>query len=157
MVTPCRLFDTRSSEPIGDRTTPLNADETFVRQVTGANGNCTIPAGGSVINYNLTIPNGLDGFLTLYPADAERPNASTINPVTGQGVKVNGGTVALSASGAIVSYSLRGPLDAILDITGYYVPAGNGGAPGPAGLPGSPGAPGARGLSAWDRFPRVRR
>ncbi len=92
-VTPCRLFDTRSSEPIGDRTTPLNADETFVRQVTGANGNCTIPAGATAINYNLTIPNGLDGFLTLYPADAERPNASTINPVTGQGVKVNGGTV----------------------------------------------------------------
>ncbi|HEX3090120.1 MAG TPA: hypothetical protein VHQ23_15815, partial [Ilumatobacteraceae bacterium] len=68
----------------------------------------------------------------------------------GQGVKVNGGTVALSASGAIALYSLRGPLDAILDITGYYVPAGNGGAPGPAGLP---GAPGARGLSAWDPIP----
>ena len=162
-ITPCRLFDTRAGEPVGDRTTPLAADETFVRQVTGTNGNCTIPAGATAINYNLTIPDGLDGFLTLYPADAGRPNASSINPVTGQGVKVNGGTVGLSASGAIALYTLRGPLDAVLDITGYYVPAATGGgAAGPAGTPGANGAPGTPGLngapgangrSAWDAIP----
>ena len=146
-ITPCRLFDTRPGEPVGDRLTPLNADETLVRQVTGTNGNCTIPAGATAINYNLTIPDGLDGFLTLYPADTGRPNASTINPVTGQGVKVNGGTVGLSATGAIALYSLRGPINAVLDITGYYVPAATGGgAAGPAGTPGAPGAAGTPGL-----------
>jgi hypothetical protein len=138
-ITPCRLFDTRSTETVGARNTPLVADETFVRQVTGTNGNCTIPAGATAISYNLTIPDGLDGYLTIYPADAARPTASTINPVTGQGVKVNGGVVGLSATGAIALYSLRGPIDALLDITGYFIPG--------------TGAPGARGLSAWDVIP----
>lgn len=128
-ITPCRLFDTRPAPfNVGDRNTPLNADETFVRQVTGSNGACTIPATATAISYNLTIPNGLDGYLTIYPADAARPNASSINPVTGQGVKVNGGIVGLSATGAIKLYTLRGPLDALLDITGYFQPEGNIGA-----------------------------
>ena len=164
-ITPCRLFDTRASEPVGDRSTPLTANETFVRQVTGTNGNCAIPAGATAINYNLTIPNGLDGYLTLYPADAARPNASSINPVTGEGVKVNGGTVGLSAAGAVALYSLQGPLDAILDITGYFVPAGAG----PAGpalvvLPVPPvppvlrvlrvlRVPGAPGFAPWEVIP----
>jgi hypothetical protein len=156
-ITPCRLFDTRSGEAIGDRTTPLNADETFVRQVWGTNGNCVIPAAASAISYNLTIPNGIDGYLTLYPADAARPAASSINPVTGQGVKVNGGIVGLSATGAVALYTLRGPLDAVLDITGYFMPAAGGaGSPGAAGTPGANGTNGtngARGLSAWDVIP----
>jgi hypothetical protein len=125
-ITPCRLFDTRSTEPVGSRTTPLNANETFVSQVTGTNGNCTIPAGATAISYNLTIPDGLDGYLTIFPADAAQPTASTINPVTGQGVKVNGGIVGLSATGSVALFSLRGPIDVLLDITGYFVPASGG-------------------------------
>jgi hypothetical protein len=143
-ITPCRLFDTRPAPAnVGNRNTPLNAGEDFFRQVTGANGDCTIPAGATAISYNLTVPNGLDGFLTLYPADGSLPNASTINPVTGQGVKVNGGIVGLSATGAIKLYTLRGPLDALLDVTGYFVP----GIAGPAGPTGPAGPVGATGMS----------
>jgi hypothetical protein len=148
-ITPCRLFDTRPAPAnVGDRNTPLAAGEDFVRQVTGTNGDCTIPAGATAISYNLTVPNGLDGFLTLYPADAiSRPSTSTINPVTGQGVKVNGGIVGLSAAGAIKLYSLRGPVDALLDITGYFAPgiAGPAGPSGPIGPTGPAGAPGPAG------------
>ncbi|MEP7114686.1 MAG: hypothetical protein ABI862_15575, partial [Ilumatobacteraceae bacterium] len=100
------------------------------------------------ISYNLTVPNGLDGFLTLYPADAaSRPSTSSINPVIGQGVKVNGGIVGLSAAGAIKLYTLRGAVDAVLDITGYFFPAtaGNSGPAGPAGPAGPSGAPGPAG------------
>ena len=44
-ITPCRLFDTRPAPAtVGDRNTPLNAGEDFERQVTGNNGDCTIPA-----------------------------------------------------------------------------------------------------------------
>ena len=140
-ITPCRLFDTRSAPAtVGDRNTPLNANEEFVRPVWGTNGSCTIPSTATAISYNLTVPNGLEGFLTLYPADATLPNASSINPVTGQGVKVNGGIVGLSAAGAIKLFSLRGPVDALLDITGYFQAA----TAGPAGP---------RGFSAWDVIP----
>jgi hypothetical protein len=97
---------------IGGRSTPLNAGEDFLRQVTGTNGNCTIPSTATAISYNLTVPNSTaTGFFTVYPADAAtRPNSSSINPVGGEGIKANGGIVALSATGAINVFTLTGPL-----------------------------------------------
>jgi hypothetical protein len=46
--------------------------------------------------------------------------------VGGEGVKSNGGIVGLSATGGIKIYSLTGPVDALLDITGYYFPSAAG-------------------------------
>jgi hypothetical protein len=124
-IAPCRLFDTRPApDNVGDRSTPLAAGEELTRQVTGTNGNCTIPANATSIAYNLTIPTSLNGYLTVFPADAPRPTSSSINPVAGESVKANGGVVGLSSTGAIKLYSLTGPVDAILDITGYYTTAG---------------------------------
>jgi hypothetical protein len=122
-ITPCRLFDTRPATLVGDRNTPLNAGEDFARPVWGTNGQCTIPSTATGISYNLTVPTGINGFLTVYPADATRPGSSSINPVAGEGVKANGGIVGLSAAGAIKVYTLTGPVDALLDITGYFLPA----------------------------------
>ena len=128
-ITPCRLFDTRPATLVGNRSTPLNAGEEFVRQVTGTNGQCTIPANATGISYNLTVPTSINGFLTVYPADVAKPGSSSINPVGGEGVKANGGIVALSATGAIKVFTLTGPVDALLDITGYFLPAANPAAP----------------------------
>ena len=44
--------------------------------------------------------------------------------MAGESVKANGGIVGLSATGAIKLYTLTGPTDAILDITGYFTSAG---------------------------------
>jgi hypothetical protein len=124
-IAPCRLFDTRPApDNVGNRNTPLVAGEELTRQVTGTNGNCNIPTNATAIAYNLTIPTSLNGFLTIFPADAARPNSSSINPVAGESVKANGGIVGLSAAGAIKLYTLTGPVDAILDITGYFTSAG---------------------------------
>ncbi len=144
-ITPCRLFDTRPApNTVGNRNTPLAAGEDFLRQVTGTNGNCTIPSTATGISYNLTVPNSTaTGFLTVYPADVTRPGSSSINPVGGEGIKANGGIVALSATGAIKVFTLTGPLDALLDITGYFLPA----SAGPPGPPGPPGAAGSTGIS----------
>jgi hypothetical protein len=126
-ITPCRLFDTRPApDGVGDRQTPLAAGEELTRQVIGTNGNCTIPAGATAISYNLTVPTALSGFLTVFPADAPRPNSSSINPVAGESVKANGGVVGLSPAGAIKLFTLTGPTNAILDITGYYTAGGGG-------------------------------
>jgi hypothetical protein len=124
-ITPCRLFDTRPApDNVGDRKAPLGAGEELTRQVRGANGNCNIPANATAIAYNLTVPTSISGFLTIYPADAPRPTSSSINPVAGEQVKANSGIVGLSASGAIKVFTLTGPVDAILDITGYFTSAG---------------------------------
>ena len=148
-ITPCRLFDTRPApDTIGNRNTPLNAGEDFLRQVTGTNGQCTIPVGATGISYNLTVPTGIDGFLTIYPADATRPLSSNINPVAGESVKANGGIVGLSTAGAIKVYTLPGPLNALLDITGYYLT----GSSGPAGPAGPTGPSGATGISTGHIF-----
>jgi hypothetical protein len=132
-IAPCRLFDTRPApDTVGNRSTPLNAGEEFDRQVTGTNGNCTIPSTATGISYNLTVPTGINGYLTVYPGDAARPTSSSINPVGGEGVKANGGIVGLSATGSIKVFTLTGPVNAILDITGYFTPT-TGTAAGPTG------------------------
>lgn len=119
------MFDTwPAPDNVGDRNTPLAAGEELTRQVTGANGNCNIPANATAIAYNLTVPTSISGFLTIFPADATRPLSSSINPVAGESVKANSGIVGLSATGAIKLYTLTGPLNALLDITGYYTSAG---------------------------------
>jgi hypothetical protein len=131
-IAPCRLFDTRPApDAVGNRSTPLNAGEEFDRQVTGTNGNCTIPSAATGISYNLTVPTGINGYLTVYPGDAARPTSSSINPVGGEGVKANGGIVGLSATGSIKVFTLTGPVNAILDITGYFIATT--GTAGPAG------------------------
>ena len=132
-ITPCRLFDTRPMFLVGDRSTPLGSSETFNRQVRGTNGACTIPAAATGISYNLTVADPtVSGFIKLYPSDAPVPNASAINPVANGGTKANSGIVGLSATGGISFFNQTGPIDALLDITGYFLPASAGPA-GPAG------------------------
>ena len=42
-ITPCRVMDTRpGSDNIGPRSTPIGAGESYIAQITGTNGNCTI-------------------------------------------------------------------------------------------------------------------
>lgn len=124
-ITPCRLFDTRPTDLVGNRSTPLAAGEEFLRQVSGsAQGNCSIPAGATAISYVLTVPSSINGYLTVFPADVTRPSpTSNLNPVAGEGVKANAGIVGLSATGAIKVFTQTGPLNALLDITGYFVAA----------------------------------
>jgi hypothetical protein len=152
-ITPCRLFDTRPSTQVADRATPLDSGETWTRPVWGSNGQCTIPSTATSISYNLTIPDPtVTGFMTLYPADVSRPGSSSINPVANGGTKANSGIVGLSAAGAMNIYNHAGPIDAVMDVTGYYV-AGGAGATGPAGAAGAAGAAGPQGLAAWDTIP----
>jgi hypothetical protein len=122
-ITPCRLFDTRPATLVGNRATPLVAGEEFLRPVWGTNGACTIPTSAMGIAYNLTVPTSINGYLTIFPSDAARPGSSSINPVAGEGVKANGGIVGLSSTGAIKLFTQSGPVDAVLDITGYFVNA----------------------------------
>ena len=151
-ITPCRLFDTRPApDTVGDRPSPLGTGEAFERLVWGTNGNCTIPSAAVGISFNLTVPDaGIDGFMTIFPADAPRPASSIINPVAGAGVKSNGGVVGLSTTGRIKLFTSKGPVDALLDINGYFVGSvsglqGNTGPAGPQGNTGLKGDPGLKG------------
>jgi hypothetical protein len=120
-IVPCRLFDTRPvPSTVGTRFRPLTADEEFVAQVTGANGDCSIPSTttAAVLNVTAVGPVG-DGFVTVWPADAPRPNTSNLNFSDGQSPVANAVTVKLG-SGAIRLVSSASQVDVIADVVGYF-------------------------------------
>lgn len=120
-IAPCRLLDTRATSTVGPRATPLGADAVYSPTVRGTNGNCTIPAGAIGIMMNTTATNGTEGsFLTVYPADAPRPTASSLNWVGGASPTPNEIAVKLSADGKISLYNFAGTVDVIGDIVGYF-------------------------------------
>lgn len=121
-ITPCRLVDTRPGPGnLGPRSGPIAGGETQTFAVTGANGQCVIPTGASAIVANVTVvaPTAAT-FVTLWPADKERPGTSSLNVVAGQAPTPNGVTVALSSGGAIKAYNDRGAVHLVIDVAGYY-------------------------------------
>ncbi|MBI4885298.1 MAG: hypothetical protein HY826_14720, partial [Actinobacteria bacterium] len=122
-ITPCRLLDTRSTSPVGPRSTPITAGESLSVQVTGSNGLGVIPATATAIVINVTAVGPTAGsFITLFPADVEVPNASNLNFIAGQSPAPNLVTVSLSAGGAVKIFNESGSVNVIGDIAGYYQP-----------------------------------
>lgn len=143
-VTPCRVMDTRAGAPIGPRSTPLGPGETHTISVWGDNGQCSgIPTTATAVVLNVTYVNPTAwSFATIYPADAARPNSSSLNWTAGADPGPNAVTVKLSADGKVAFYNYDGTVDLIADIVGYCIPATVAGVPGPPGPRGEPGQPG---------------
>jgi hypothetical protein len=161
-ITPCRLVDTRAGETnLGPRATPLGAGETQVFAVRGTNGQCTIPAGATAIVANVTaVSPTAPSFMTLWPSDQAKPNASSLNYFSDvQPVFPNGVTVRLSADGNVSAFNAAGSVDLLIDVAGYYedhnhddryytkaeIDTAIANNPGPQGEPGEPGAQGVQG------------
>ena len=148
-IVPCRLADTRPGGQ-GTRSTPVGAAETVTFAVWGSNGSCTIPNTATGIASNVTaVAATAATFLTVFPADGERPTTSNLNPTPGQPPTPNQVTVGLSTTGAIKVFNNTGTLDLIIDIVGYYEPA-SAGPPGVTGAQGPTGSTGAAGAAAVD-------
>lgn len=120
-IAPCRLMDTRPGvENVGPRATPIDGGETYTQQVTGANGECTIPTTASAVALNVTALNGTArSFLTLFP-DGEPPQASNLNWVAGQPPSPNKVDVKLAGDGSVKLFNAFGSVNVIADVTGYY-------------------------------------
>jgi hypothetical protein len=121
-IAPCRLFDTRPApDNVGPRNTPLGPGDTLVATVRGTNGNCTIPTDAVGLTMNIVVINPTSAsFLTVYPADVNRPLASNLNWVGGQPPLANAVTADISADGKIAFYNLAGTVNVAADIVGYY-------------------------------------
>jgi YVTN family beta-propeller protein len=121
-ITPCRLLDTRSTDNVGPRSTPLGASEVYTATVRGTNGNCTIPTDAVGVVMNVVAVNATaSSYLTVFPADVTRPLASNLNWVARQAPTPNAVTADLSADGRISFYNLTGQVDIAADVVGYYV------------------------------------
>ncbi len=153
-MVPCRLADTRSgSDTVGPRSSPVRENETYVVAVSGLNGRCAISSSATAVSLNIVIisPTAAS-FLTVFPADADRPLASSLNWVAGQAPTSNAVTVGLAADGTMAVYNLSGSVDLVIDVVGFFQSAlpGSPGPIGPPGVPGPSGPPGGTGSGgAW--------
>ena len=115
---PCRIADTRDAP--GPQGGPaLSAGSTRTFPVTGI---CDVPPTAKSVTVNVTavFPTG-EGHLTLYPAGASLPLASTINFRSGI-VRANNAVLPLGVSGQIAVFCgmASGSTDFVLDVTGYF-------------------------------------
>jgi hypothetical protein len=120
----CRLFDTRPGvDNVGPRATPIGAGDANVhtQQVTGTNGNCTIPAGAVGVSMNVTVisPTAQSN-LRVFPGDVPTPLASNLNWLAGQAPTPNKVEVKLSPDGKVKIFNFSGSVDVLADVIGYY-------------------------------------
>lgn len=118
-VEPARLLDTRPGEKTIDGVSAgvgrASAGSTVTLKVAGRGG---VPADASAALLNLTAVLPSAGtYLTAYPCDEARPNASTIN-LPADDIRANGAIVKLSAAGTVCVYTVSGT-DIVVDVNGY--------------------------------------
>jgi hypothetical protein len=140
-VTPCRVFDTRTSTPLNrcaNATALVSAFkpiQTRAVQLSSINSlliqTGVVPSTASAVVINLTAVNSTARtFLTVYPSDQSRPIASSLN-LTSPLPVANLVTVQLgleSPVGSLITtqgikiYNDNGTVDVIADLEGYFTP-----------------------------------
>ncbi len=140
-MTTTRLLDTRPASQVGTRSTPLGVGDTFDVVIPG------LPTDATAVSINVTAVDGTEGsFLTLYPSTDTRPLASTIN-WTDAGAVANSATVNILADHSMRIFNLKGTVNVVVDLMGYYAPSPAGGAPGAPGTNGTNGTNGTDGTN----------
>ena len=120
-VTPCRLVDTRN--PNGEFGGPPLQGQTQRSFIIPDNQVCKIPPTAAAYSLNLTVvPEGSLGYLTAWPTGANQPNVSTMNSLDGR-VKANAAIVQAGSERAVSVY-VTNTTNLIMDIDGYFAPAG---------------------------------
>ena len=121
---PSRIADTRSGSDQGIRTvtkTKVGGDTTLKVKFTDIAG-LTPSSGVGAVSLNVTATattaDEFGGYVTVYPC-GDRPNASSLNFVSGQTVP-NAVIAPVSTSGEVCFYA-RGTTDLIVDLNGYFL------------------------------------
>lgn len=124
-LAPCRLVDTRApgTYPISGAGQMTSGES---RSFALPFSNCGIPGNAVAYSLNATVvPAGPLGWLTLWPSGQSMPGVSTLNSPDGR-TKANAAIVPAGVGGAVSAF-VTDATHLILDIDGYFVPAGAGG------------------------------
>ena len=117
-ITPCRVVDTRKAGG------PLGPNSTQQYRLVNT---CNIPMGAAAFSLNVTaVPNGDLSYLTVWPTGQTQPVASTLNDRDGR-TKAVAAIVPAGTNGAISIYNETGSTNVVLDLDGYFIPAGGSG------------------------------
>jgi hypothetical protein len=125
-LAPCRVADTRKSNfPPGLGPPSLSAG--VERQFPILNATtCNIPSSAAAYSLNFTVvPSGTLGYLTVWPTGQTRPTVSTLNDVLGN--VIANAAIVVAGTGSDVSAYATSDTDLVIDINGYFAPAGTGG------------------------------
>jgi len=123
-LTPCRVVDTRGAMGLlGGPSLQANMERDFPLLQSRS---CNIPPSAQAYSLNITaVPHGALGFLTVWQAGQQRPIASTLNAPTGTNT-ANAAIIRAGSGGDIAVYPSN-DTDLVVDINGYFAPAGTGG------------------------------
>jgi Bacterial Ig-like domain (group 3) len=123
-LSPCRVVDTRG--PDGNLGGPYLQGHQE-RDFPVLESNCNLPNAAAAYSMNFTaLPKGSRlGYLTVWPVGQSQPQVSTLNDPTGTNV-ANAAIVPAGTSGAIATY-VTDDTDLLVDVDGYFAPAGSGG------------------------------
>jgi uncharacterized repeat protein (TIGR03803 family) len=127
-LTPCRVADTRySTYPPGLGPPSLTGGQERQFPILNATTTCNIPPSGvAAYSLNVTVvPHGTLGYLSVWPTGEAQPTVSTLNDVLGR-VIANAAIVPAGTDGKVSVYPTDNT-DLIIDINGYFAPAGAGG------------------------------
>jgi uncharacterized repeat protein (TIGR03803 family) len=123
---PCRVADTRDpTKPTGLGPPSLMGGQPRDFPILNATS-CNIPSSAAAYSLNLTVvPHGTLGYLTVWPTGQDRPTVSTLNDVLGN--VIANAAIVVAGTGNDVSAYATDNTDLIIDINGYFAPAGTGG------------------------------
>jgi hypothetical protein len=117
----------RSSFPTGLGPPSLTGGQERVFPIMNAMQTCNIPDTAQAYSLNFTVvPQGTLGYLTVWPTGQSKPTVSTLNDVLGQVIANAAIVVGQPGTGDISAYATNNT-DLIIDINGYFAPAGTGG------------------------------
>src|SRR5271170_5960147 len=119
-VTPCRVADTRGpGGPFGGPELPAKSSREFDIPQSA----CGIPSTALAYSLNVTVVPGASlNYLTIWPSGQTQPYVSTLNSYDGR-IKANAAITPAGTNGGVSVY-VSDATNVILDIDGYFVPAG---------------------------------
>jgi hypothetical protein len=123
---PCRVADTRKSNfPPGLGPPSLTGGQPRDFPILNA-ASCNIPLSAAAYSLNFTVvPSGTLGYLTVWPTGETQPTVSTLNDPRGN--VIANAAIVVAGTGSEVSAYATDNTDLIIDINGYFAPAGSGG------------------------------
>jgi hypothetical protein len=124
---PANQCDSGPGNPIGPIGPGGRKTINVANSGNGGHGTFGVPLGATSVVLNVTVvnPSAPGGFMTVYPAGANQPNASNLNYPTGETVP-NLVQVGVGAGGDI-SFTSSDLTDVIVDVEGYSAPGTGGG------------------------------
>ena len=122
---PCRVADTRYPNSQGLGSPYLTGLQQRDFPILNASV-CNIPSTAVAYSLNFAVvPHGPLGYMTVWRTGHPRPVVSTLNDIPGT-IIANAAIVVAGTSGAVSVYPTN-DTDLIIDINGYFAPAGPGG------------------------------